>query len=153
MNVFYQHRTLYFLILFAGALVSCGRRPARLIEAVKEIPLSGGHDTIYMERSHAWDRGRDIARTDSNPQTIGFRPIPGEIAFVTLRNMGGVPLKRDTIRGPIREPAEIFLRTGTLDTNMHLHIEFLDWHRPQTDVVVYIRNRDSVYREFLFVGR
>ncbi|HWF44497.1 MAG TPA: hypothetical protein VG537_07640 [Candidatus Kapabacteria bacterium] len=134
-------------------LVACGRKPASLIEAVKEIPLSGGHDTIYMERSRAWDRGRDIARADSNRQTIGFRPAPGEIAFVTLRNMGGVPLKRDTIRGAIREPAEIFLRTGTLDTNMNLHIEFPDWHRPQTDVIVYIRNRDSVYREFLFVGR
>lgn len=138
------------LLFFA----SCGKGPARLIDAVKEIPLSGAHDTLYMERSSYWDRrGLSVARTDSNRQTITFKPAPGDVAFVTLRNMGGVPLKRDTIRGVQREAAEHFLRTGTRDTNMHLTIGFSDPHRPETDVIVFIRNVDSAYREFLFFER
>ena len=140
-------------LLVTIALTGCSRPSARLIDAVKEIPLSGGHDTIYIERSNHWDRGLKRARTDSNRQTIVFKPASGEIAYVTLRNMGGVPLKRDTIQGLRRFPAELFLRTGTLDTNMHLNVEFSDWHKAQTDVVVYIRNRDSVYREFLLFGK
>jgi len=135
-------------------LASCGKGPARLIDAVKEIPLSGGHDTMFMERSSYWDYGgRSIARTDSNRQTISFKPASGDVAYVTLRNMGGVPLKRDTIRSAIRLPAEQFLRTGTRDTNMHLTIDFPDPRRPETDVIVFIRNLDSAYREFLFFER
>ena len=141
------------LCLLLQLISSCGHGPARLIDAVKEIPISGGHDTMYMERSSHWDRNRHIARTDSNRQVISFKPAPGEIAFVTLRNMGGVPLHRDTIRSARREAAEHFLRTGTLDTNMHLTIDFADPRRASTDVIVFIRNRDSVYREFLFYGK
>ncbi|HEX5316364.1 MAG TPA: hypothetical protein VFX22_06910 [Candidatus Kapabacteria bacterium] len=143
--------------LFIGTLLllaSCGKRPARLVDAVKEIPLSGGHDTVFMERSSYWDpHGIAVARTDSNRQAITFKPAPGDIAFVTLRNMGGVPLKRDTIRGVQRDGAEHFLRTGTRDTNMHLTIAFSDPRRPETDVIVFIRNVDSAYREFLFYER
>jgi hypothetical protein len=64
--------------------------------------------------------------------------------------MGGVPLRRDTVRGLMQVPAEQYLRTGTQDTNMHLHIEFPDYRKPSTDVIVLVRNRDSVYREILF---
>ena len=144
---------LLVLSVVAAALSGCGKGPARMVDAVKEIPLSGARDTMYMERSSYWDRRQSIARTDSNRQTITFKPMPGEIAYVTLRNMGGVPLRRDTINGVRHESAEQFLRTGTLDTNMHIHIEFPDWKKAPTDVVVFIRNRDSVYREFLFFGR
>ena len=142
------------LLLAACGIASCGKGPARLIDAVKEIPLSGGHDTIFIERSSYWDHGGpSIARTDSNRQTITFKPVQGDIAFVTLRNMGGVPLKRDTIRGPERLSAEHFLRTGTRDTNMHLTIEFSDPRRTSTDDMIFIRNLDSAYREFLFLER
>ena len=134
-------------------LVSCGKEPARLVDAVKEIPISGGRDTMFIERSSFWDAGEAIARTDSNRQTITFKLSPGDIEFITLRNMGGVPLKRDTIRSVVREPAEIFLRTGTRDTNMRLTVESADTRKPETNVVVFIRNRDSVYREFLFYSR
>jgi hypothetical protein len=134
-------------------ITSCGKSPARIIEAVKEIPLSGGHDTIFLERSTYWDRGHSYARTDSNRQMMTFKPAPGDIAFVTLRNMGGVPLQRDTIRSFQRVPAERFLRTGTRDTTMQITIEFPDSRRPQTDVIVFIRNLDSAYREFLFYER
>jgi len=108
---------------------------------------------MFVERSHFWDRDEAVARVDSNRQTIGFRIGPGDVAYVTLRNMGGVPLKRDTVRSSSRFPAETFLRTGTRDTNMHLTVEFADPHRPATDAAVFIRNRDSVYREFLFYER
>ncbi len=141
------------LPLLSVTLLGCGKGPARLVDAVKEIPLSGGKDTMFMERSSYWDGRQSVARTDSNRQIITFKPLPGEVAFVTLRNMGGVPLRRDTIRSARQESAEHFLRTGTLDTNMHIHIEFADWKRAPTDVVVFIRNRDSVYREFLFSGK
>ncbi|HZK76883.1 MAG TPA: hypothetical protein VFD13_08255 [Candidatus Kapabacteria bacterium] len=135
-------------------LASCGKGPSRLIDAVKEIPLSGGHDTMYMERSSYWDRhGLSVARTDSNRQWVTFKAAPGDAAYVTLRNMGGVPLMRDTIRGVQHESAEHFLRTGTRDTNMHLTIAFADSRRPETDVIVFIRNLDSAYREFLFYER
>ena len=135
-------------------LASCGKGPARLVNAVKEIPLSGGNHTMYMERSSYWDRhGLSIARTDSNRQTITFEPAPGDVAYVTLRNMGGVPLKRDTIRSVVHLPAEHFLRTETRDTNMLLTIGFSDPRRPETDVIVFIRNLDSAYREFLFFER
>ncbi len=135
-------------------LASCGKGPARLIDAVKEIPLSGGHDTLFMERSSYWDHyGPSIARTDSNRQTISFKPAPGDVAFVTLRNMGGVPLKRDTVQTSEHFSAEHFLRTGTRDTNMHLTIEFADPRRQPTDDIVYIRNLDSAFREYLFWER
>jgi hypothetical protein len=146
-------RNLVLLAILQSLISGCGHGPARLIDAVKEIPIAGAHDTMYMERSRHWDRTRHIARTDSNRQIISFKPAPGEIAFVTIRNMGGVPLHRDTIRSARREAAELFLRTGTLDTNMHLTIEFADPHRAPTDVIVFIRNRDSVFREFLFLGK
>lgn len=134
-------------------LASCGQKEVRIVDKVKEISMSGGHDTVYFERSSYWDHGRNIARSDSNHQTISFKPLSGQIAYVVLENMGGVPLKRDTIRSERRESAEWYLRTGTLDTNMHIHIEYPDYKKPQTDVVCYIRNRDSVYREIMFVGR
>jgi hypothetical protein len=130
-------------------IVGCGRH-ARLVNKVKEIALVGGRDTVYFERSEYWDRGRGIAWVDSNRQTVSFRPAAGTIAYVSLQNMGGVPLKRDTVRGPLQFSAEHFLRTGTLDTNMHLHVDFPDYRKPPTDVIVLIRNRDSVYREILF---
>lgn len=122
-----------------------------MINAVKEIPLSGGRDTMYMERSNYW--GRRAARTDSNRQTITFKPAPGDVAFVTLRNMGGVPLKRDTVRAFQKVSAEHFLRTGTRDTTMRLTIDFPNPRRPPTEVLVFIRNLDSVYREYLFYER
>src|SRR5579883_1466462 len=134
-------------------IASCGHGPARLVDKVKEIPSLFARDTMFMERSSFWDRDHTVARVDSNRQTISFKPAANEVLFVTLRNMGGVPLKRDTIRGVKREPAELFLHTGTRDTNMHLTIESTDARRQPTDVVIYIRNRDSVYREFLFFGK
>ncbi len=146
----------YYLVpifLLSCAIGACGKKEVRLIDKVKQISLSGGRDTVYMERSRYWDDGRDIARSDSNRQMITFNPGSTPITYVTLENMGGVPLRRDTIRGLVKESAEMFLRTGTLDTNMHLHIDFPDYKKPQTDVVIYIRNRDSVYREIMFVGQ
>lgn len=136
-------------LLAIVGLAGCGKE-ARVINRVKEIPLVGGRDTIYFERSQYWDRSRSIAWVDSNRQIITFRPASGSVAYVTLQNMGGVPLRRDTLRGTMQMPAEQYLRTGTQDTNMHLHIEFPDYRKPTTDVIVLIRNRDSVYREILF---
>lgn len=137
------------VVAAAAVFVGCGRE-ARVVNRVKEIPLVGGRDTVYFERSAYWDRGRSRAWVDSNRQTITFRPGSGSTVFVTLQNMGGVPLRRDTLRAAMQLPAEQYLRTGTLDTNMHLHIEFSDYRKPSTDVIILIRNRDSVYREILF---
>jgi hypothetical protein len=136
-------------VLGGIVLAGCGRE-ARVVNKVKQISLVGGRDTIYFERSTYWDRDRSIAWVDSNRQTISFRPSAGVVAYISLQNMGGVPLRRDTLRAPMQIAAEQFLRTGTLDTNMHLHIDFPDYRKPPTDVIVLIRNRDSVYREILF---
>ena len=141
---------IFVLVLLPG----CGRGPAKLVNTVKEIPLSSSHDTIFAERSNFWDAGKsETARIDSNRQSFTFKPSAGDILVVTLRNMGGVPLKRDTIRRPSKTAAESFLRTGTMDTNMHMTIEHANSKLPETDIIIFIRNRDSVYKEFLFYER
>jgi hypothetical protein len=137
------------VLVASTGFIGCGRK-ARIVNKVKEISLVGGRDTVYFERSSQWDRGRSIAWVDSNRQSISFRANSGTIAYITLQNMGGVPLRRDTLHGPLQVPAEQYLRTGTLDTNMHLHVDFPDYRKPPTDVIVLVRNRDSVYREILF---
>jgi hypothetical protein len=145
-----QITAVYLTALLAIVfLAGCGKE-ARVVNRVKEIPLVGGRDTVYFERSEYWDRSRSIAWIDSNRQLITFRPPAGTVAYVTLQNMGGVPLKRDTIRALRQVSAEQYLRTGTQDTNMHLHIDFPDYRKPSTDVIIFIRNRDSIYREILF---
>ncbi len=150
-----QRAVFILAVIVVFSLTGCGHRPARLINTVKEIPLSGGNDTIFAERSSYWDMGRAeaVARVDSNRQELTFRTSPGDVVVVTMRNMGGVPLKRDTVRRASKAAAERFFRTGTLDTNMHLTVEHLNPKIPETDVIVFIRNRDSVYREFLFYER
>ncbi len=140
------------IILVALGASGCSNK-ARIVNTVKEVPISGALDTVFFERSKYWDREQPEARVDSNRQTITFRPSGKDVAYAILQNMGGVPLRRDTIRGQKSIPAEQYLRTVTRDTNLRLHVEFSDWRRPATDIIVYLRNRDSVYREVLVRGK
>jgi hypothetical protein len=141
------------LTLFsAGALIGCRKKEALLIERVKSIPLSGAKDTLFIERSPYWDTKNHQARVDSNRQVFLFFPPKGQLLFVSVENMGGVPLKRDTIWVTKTIPVEEFLHTSTKDTNLNLHIAFKDWHKAPSDIVLYIRNADSVYAKVRFEG-
>jgi hypothetical protein len=134
-------------------MTGCGKRETKLIERVKRIPMSGAKDTLYMERSKAWNTRQVEAPIDSNRQSITFRPLPGELAYVILQNMGGVPLRRDTVRKETTFACEEYLQTMTLDTNLRIHVEFQNYRTPTTDVSVFIRTPDSAYRQIRFEGK
>jgi hypothetical protein len=123
------------------------------VDEDKVIPVTGAIDTIYFERSKFWDTRSQKATVEENRQDITFVPLSEkERMFVIVQNMGGVPLKRDTVRTRKTVKAEELLRTVTKDTNLRIHIEFNDWKKTPTDVVVYIRKADSVYRNIRFEG-
>jgi hypothetical protein len=129
------------------------KNDAWLINEEKVIPVTGAIDTLYFERSKFWDTRAEKASVEENRQEITFVPLsPKEKLFVVVQNMGGVPLRRDTIRTTKTFPAETFLRTFTKDTNLRIHVEFTDWKKTPTDVVVYIRHVDSIYRSIRFEG-
>ncbi|MEO6938744.1 MAG: hypothetical protein ABI444_01170 [Candidatus Kapaibacterium sp.] len=136
------------LLLMAG----CGGRDVCLLEQAKTIPVSGGNEKLYAERSSYWDDQGHTARSKSNRQMFTFVPPPGLTLYVNLENMGGVPMKRDTIRTTKYVFAETYLRTITKDTNLSIHIETSDRKKPPTDVEVYVRNVDSVYSQIRFEG-
>ena len=143
---------LGFVVILTCLAIGCGQK-ARVINTVKEVPISGAVDTIFFERSSFWDRDHALAKVDSNRQVITFRPTAKQVAFAILENMGGVPLRRDTIRKLTSIPAETYLRTVTHDTNLRLHVEFSDWKIPASDILIYVRNTDSIYREVLIRGK
>jgi hypothetical protein len=150
----YPHRHLYqLLILLLVVLAACGKKETRLVMNAKRIPISGARDTLFMERSKFWDDRNHKSAVDSNRQTISFIPLQKEVAFVTLQNMGGVPLRRDTIRAERSFPAEDYLQTMTKDTNLRLRIDFQNYRIPPTDVIIYIRTPDSAYERIRFEGK
>ena len=71
---------------------------------------------------------------------------------MTLENMGGVPMKRDTFKTRGYRFAEVYLRTSTRDTNLQIHIETNDKTKPPTNVAIYMRNIDTVCSQILFEG-
>ena len=133
-------------------MAGCGSRDVCLLEQAKTIPVSGGREKLYAERSSYWDDQGHTARSKSNRQMFTFVPPEGLTLYVNLENMGGVPMKRDTIRTTKYFFAETYLRTITKDTNLSIHIETSDRKKPPTDVEVYVRNVDSVYSQIRFEG-
>jgi len=132
-------------------LTGCGKGDTKLIENPKSIALLGSTDTILAERSAYWNTPMLEAAVKENRQAIQFEPGGKLTYYAYLENMGGVPLKRDTIRATKTLKMEEYLRTITKDTNMILHIESSDRTKGPTEVVVYIRNRpDSAYKLIQF---
>lgn len=136
---------------FAGSLASCNSR-ADLLEEPKVIAASGKRDTIYVERSKFWSDKKQKSSVDSNRQFFIFKPRAGQLMYVLLENTGGVPLRRDTIRDIDTVSLEHYLRTPAKDTNLYLSIEHPDLGKAPTDVFLYIRNPDSVYKEVIFIA-
>ena len=136
---------------FAASLASCNSR-ADLLEEPKVIAASGKRDTIYVERSKFWSDKKQKSSVDSNRQFFIFKPRAGQLMYVLLENTGGVPLRRDTIRDIDTVSLEHYLRTPAKDTNLYLSIEHPDLGKAPTDVFLYIRNPDSVYKEVIFIA-
>ena len=142
-----------FVTLFLVArLASCNSR-ADLVETPRVVSASGDRDTIIVERSKFWETTKQSAEVDSNRQYFVFKPKAGEAMFVLLENTGGVPLSRDTITMLDTLSLEHFLRTPSKDTNLYMRIEYADFRKAPTDVFLYIRNPDSVYKEVVFVAK
>ncbi len=146
------------LVLAAAAFVlamtsfACERPEVMLIDKPKRIPVVGKNDVVYVERSKFWDGAGIKARSESNRQTFTFVPPPNTTLFVTLENMGGVPLKRDTFKVKTYRFAETYLRTSTKDTNLSIHIETNDKTNRPTDVTIYMRDVDTVCSDIRFEG-
>lgn len=145
---------LFPILLCAGAILGgCTKKSTKLVDRTKTIPLLGAHDTILAERSAYW-QGKERASIDTNRQQITFSPSGKLIYFATLENMGGVPLKRDTIRAEKSLRLEDYLQTVTKDTNLQLHIESNDRTKTPSEIVIYIRNHpDSVYQKIILQGQ
>lgn len=140
-------RWLWLLLAFG-----CHKKEVTLLDKSKRIPVMGKNDVVYVERSKFWDGRGMTARSESNRQTFTFVPPPNTTLFVTLENMGGVPLKRDTFKTKSYRFAETYLRTSTKDTNLSIHIETGDKTKPPTDVTIYMRDIDSVCSDIRFEG-
>lgn len=134
------------------AILACSGE-ADLVEEPKRVSASGSRDTVYVERSKFWETQNQKASVDTNRQQFIFRAKPSSPMIVLLENAGGVPLRRDTFRTTDTLPLEHYLRTPGKDTNLYLRIEYSDYHKAPSDVFLYIRNPDSVYREVVFIGR
>jgi hypothetical protein len=132
--------------------MGCQKTDVCLLNQVKRIPVTGKNDVVYIERSQFWDGAGIKARSGSNRQTFIFVPPPNMTLFVTLENMGGVPLKRDTFKTKSFRFAETYLRTSTKDTNLAIHIETSDKTKRPTDVTLYMRDVDSVCSDIRFEG-
>ncbi len=132
--------------------LACQKKEVSLIDKAKRIPVIGKNDVVYVERSKFWDGPNIKARSESNRQTFTFVPPPNMTLFVTLENMGGVPLKRDTFKTRGYRFAETYLRTTTKDTNLAIHVETADKTKQPTDVTIYMRDVDSVCSEIRFEG-
>jgi hypothetical protein len=141
-----------FALAFAGLLASCSSK-ADLLDKPKVIAASGERDTIYVERSKFWQNKQQKASVDSIRQYFIFKPKAGETMYVLLENTGGVPLRRDTISKIDTMYLEHYLRTPAKDTNLYLSIEYPDFRKAPTDVFLYIRDRDSVHKEVVFVAQ
>jgi hypothetical protein len=133
-------------------LASC-KSEAELVEEPRYVSASGGRDTIFVERSKFWEDKKQKSSVDSNRQVFIFKPKAGEAMYVLLENTGGVPLRRDTITKLDTLSLEHYLRTPAKDTNLYLSIEYADFRKLHTDVFIYIRNRDSVFKEVVFVAK
>jgi hypothetical protein len=133
-------------------LASCNSE-ADLVEQPRLVSASGARDTIYVERSKFWSDKKQKSSVDTNRQVFIFKPKPGEAMYVLLENTGGVPLRRDTILKTDTISLEHFLRTPAKDTNLYMSIEYADFRKLHTDVFIYIRNPDSVYKQVVFVAR
>lgn len=142
------------ILVFSLILVLTGcNKEADLLEQPRVLSATGERDTIFVERSKFWENKQQEATVDSIRQYFVFKPKAGETMYVLLENTGGVPLRRDTIKTIDTMYLEHYLRTPAKDTNLYLSIEYPDFRKAPTDVFLYIRNRDSVYREVVFVGR
>lgn len=139
-------------IILAFMVVSCKTEPD-LLEEPKYIDASGKRDTVYVERSKFWGSAQFKASVDSNRQQFIFKPKAGEAMIVLVENTGGVPLRRDTITRLDTFSLEHYLRTPGKDSNLYLRIEYADYRKAATDVFLYVRNPDSVYKEVVFLGR
>jgi hypothetical protein len=148
-------RPLLRLLGFAGILTSLAscNSDADLVEKPRVVSASGARDTIFVERSKFWEDKKQKSSVDSNRQVFIFKPKVGEAMYVLLENTGGVPLRRDTITRTDTISLEHYLRTPAKDTNLYMSIEYADFRKLHTDVFIYIRNPDSVYKEVVFVGR
>jgi hypothetical protein len=133
-------------------LASCSG-DADLVEKPRFVSASGARDTIYVERSKFWEDKKQKSSVDSNRQIFIFKPKAGEAMYVLLENTGGVPLRRDTITTLDTISLEHYLRTPAKDTNLYMSIEYADFRKLHTDVFIYIRNPDSVYKEVVFVAK
>ena len=138
-------------LAFCLLLASCSSE-ADLLEQPKLISASGERDTIFVERSKFWENKQQKASVDSIRQYFVFKPKAGETLYVLLENTGGVPLRRDTVTKVDTMYLEHYLRTPAKDTNLYLSIEYPDFRKAPTDVFLYIRDRDSVHKEVLFVA-
>jgi hypothetical protein len=147
-------RSLFSFLPLAGllALVSCSGK-ADLVEKPRFVSASGVRDTIFVERSKFWEDKKQKSSVDSNRQSFIFKPKSGEAMYVLLENTGGVPLRRDTITRLDTISLEHYLRTPAKDTNLYMSIEYADFRKLHTDVFIYIRNPDSVYKEVVFVAK
>lgn len=141
-----------FSIAGLFALASCSGK-ADLVEKPRLVSASGDRDTIFAERSKFWEDKHQKSSVDSNRQIFIFKPKPGEAMYVLLENTGGVPLRRDTITKLDTISLEHYLRTPAKDTNLYMSIEYADFRKLHTDVFIYIRNPDSVYKEVVFVAK
>ncbi|HET6510741.1 MAG TPA: hypothetical protein VFH43_01005 [Candidatus Kapabacteria bacterium] len=141
-----------FALTLGGMLASCSGK-ADLLEEPRVIAASGDRDTIFVERSKFWENKQQKASVDSVRQYFIFKPKAGETMYVLLENTGGVPLRRDTISKIDTMFLEHYLRTPAKDTNLYLSIEYPDFRKAPTDVFLYIRDRDSVHKEVVFVAR
>lgn len=136
---------------FLFTLASC-KSEADLVGEPRYVNASGARDTVFVERSKFWEDKKQKSSVDSNRQFFIFKPKSGEAMYVLLENTGGVPLRRDTITKLDTISLEHYLRTPNKDTNLYLSIEYADFRKIHTDVFIYIRNRDSVYKEVVFVA-
>lgn len=145
--------SVFALPLLACSMLASCNSEADLVEKPKVISASGQRDTIFVERSKFWENQKQEASVDTNRQFFIFKPKAGEAMYVLVENTGGVPLRRDTIRKIDTLSLEHFLRTPAKDTNLYLRIEYADFRKAPSDVFLYIRNPDSVYKEVVFVAK
>jgi hypothetical protein len=149
---FFQHFP-YWAPLCCLIFLSGCRQDAELLEEPKRVFASGSRDTVFVERSKFWQLPNQKAHVDTNRQHFIFKPKASSPMIVLLENAGGVPLRRDTFRTTDTLSLEHYLRTPGKDTNLYLRIEYADYNKAPSDVFLYIRSPDSVFREVVFVGR